>query len=101
MIALQVPEYDQKLDELVRDFNLVYLELLKINGYFKYLSGINLAHFAFLTVIVTFVSLFSDLRLRILFYSVIYSMYILIFGLAFKLANGVLIEVGFGVLFGR
>lgn len=90
---LEDNEYDQRLGELIHDFNTVYLELIQINNYFKYLSGINLFHFGFLTVIVTFVTQFSDLRLQILFYVVIYSMYILIFGLPFKLASGVLIEV--------
>ena len=85
---LERPVDNDKLHELIEEFNFVYLEVVKINDYFKVLFLANLLHFFFMAIICAFVSLFfTEIRLKLLFFALVSLLYLAIFGLPFKTAN--------------
>ena len=88
------PMDNQKLEELIWQFHFVNLELVKINDYFKFLFLTNLVHFFLLAVLCAFVSFFfAEIRLKLVFFVVVFMMYLAIFGLPFKFANILRIRV--------
>lgn len=56
---------NQKLSRLIFDFNLIYLEIAKINDLFKNFIGINLFYYFILSTLASFISILVDNRLRI------------------------------------
>ena len=69
---------NKKLSRLIYDFNYVYLELMHLNSYFKYLSGTNLINYSLVSVFATFVFLFNDnIGIQISGYTLLMVLYIL------------------------
>ena len=69
---------NQKLSRFIYDFDYVYLELIHLNSYFRYLAGINLIHYFLLAVFATFIFLFNENRsIQIVGYTMLIFLYIL------------------------
>ena len=85
---------NRKLGRLIYDFNYVYLELSKLNSYFKYLSGLDLIHYLLIAVNSSFVFLLvENLAIRFAGYVVLIILYILVLFFPFQFSGFVITQV--------
>ena len=84
---------NRKLAKLVSDYNLVQLEMMEINAFFKRFFGANLIHAFIIMMLVIFVSLECNWNMKMAFGSCMLIMFLAIIFCPFVLANAVITQV--------
>ena len=81
---------NRKLAKLIYDYNYVYLEMVKINEYFKWLSGFNYVYYFMLVINMSFsVAITQDFKVQLCVFLALIFMYILIIYVSFTWSNNV------------
>ena len=76
-----------KLSKLLFDFNYVYLEMVNMNEYLKYIIGLHLVHYFVLSVNLSFAIFLTDLPTQIAFAQILIFLYIFIVYLSCQWSN--------------
>ena len=90
-LGIRKPIDNRKLRKLIYDFNYVYLELMKLNEFFKLSFGIHFIHYFLLVVIGVFAILKLDIRFQIPAAFVLFFLYIFIIYTSFTWSQNVLV----------
>ena len=91
--VLEERKLDRKLSDLILVFNRTSLELLNVNQYMSKMIGVNFFFYIGVLVLLIFLMLSIDLKLRIIFFAVIVITYILHIYLPYALNNHILAEM--------
>ena len=87
---------NQKLNELIYDFNYVYLELINLNDYFKNLPGICFVHYFVCCIPASFIFMLNEnLSVQFVGYIMLIILYILVFYFPSQYSSFLIAQISF------
>lgn len=99
-LRIEHPTIDnKKLSKLINDYNCVYLEIIKLNDYFKYLIGFNFFNYFTICIVATFLAFNADNLIKTVLGFLLVVTYFMNLFFPFKLSQIISTKVSFFKIF--